>query len=224
MPTIGTEPLTEHCGHIYRQRHHALFGMSPGNSYFSRSRIRQILQWAFNEFESAHAYLPEQGTYFTFRAIGYSEADSHRKTRKEVRALRNRIRHALEDLGIEEPDRCIVGLDTLQKSVQYAHLRTRTHEACRTDQQFREACLGNARDFLTGRELRGSIPDRTRQTMAARYILTKLPTYIDTPSLVGVPSSVRCYHRPTDFDRAFFDRSFSLRPSGNQGFVRVSAQ
>ncbi|TDT39964.1 cyclo(L-tyrosyl-L-tyrosyl) synthase [Streptomyces sp. BK208] len=224
MPHIDTEPLTERCGHIYRQRHHALFGMSPGNSYFSRSKIRQILQWAFDEFDSVHAYLPEQGTYFTFRAIGYGETDAHRKARKEVRALRNRIRHALDDLGVHEADSYIVDLGTLQENAQYAHLRTRTHEAFRNDQKFREACLQNARDFLAGRELRGSTSDRARQCMAARYLLTKLPTYIDTPSLVGAPSSVRCYHRPTDFDRAFFNRSFSLRPTGNQGFVRVYAQ
>ena len=183
-----------------------------------------MLLWAFTEFESVHAYLPEQGTYFTFRAIGYSAADSRRKARKEVRALRNRISGAFEDLGIQEADDCVIGRDMLQKSAPYAHLRTRVHEAYRSDREFREACLRNAQDFLAGRELGGSMPARTRQAMAARYILTKLPTYIDTPSLVGVPSSVRCYHRPTDFDRAFFGGSFSLRPTGNQGFVRVCVQ
>ncbi|GHE39369.1 hypothetical protein GCM10018785_06220 [Streptomyces longispororuber] len=66
-----------------------------------------------------------------------------------------------------------------------------------------------------------ALDDPARLTLAARYLLEKMPTCIDTGALVGAESSVRCYHRPSPLLQRFFERAYQLQPSPNQGHLQV---
>ncbi|MEV8308344.1 tRNA-dependent cyclodipeptide synthase [Streptomyces flavidovirens] len=69
--------------------------------------------------------------------------------------------------------------------------------------------------------LHGPMPEEARLRIAVRYVLLKMPTFLDTAAIVGAESSVRCYHRPAAVDKALFLREFSVAPAPHQGYVQV---
>ncbi|MEG8281248.1 tRNA-dependent cyclodipeptide synthase [Streptomyces sp. AHA2] len=221
LPGVTIRPLTDQCSRVYERREHALFGMSPCNSYFSKDRIRRMLQWGLQEFESVHVFLPDYATRFTFLALGYEQRAAEKKARTETNALRNRIKRALRSLGVVDTDALIIDWNRIREEPAYLTLLARAEETFETDTAFRRACLDASREVIKHQRLRGRMPEEARLRIAVRYVLLKMPTFLDTAAIIGARSSVRCYHRPAAMDRALFAHRYSLVPAAHQGYLQV---
>ncbi|MFG7945484.1 tRNA-dependent cyclodipeptide synthase [Streptomyces cacaoi] len=55
--------------------------------------------------------------------------------------------------------------------------------------------------------------------LALEYLIDELPFFIDTPSILGVPSSLACYHAPVGFADLLYTEDGPLHAAANQGFV-----
>ena len=89
-----------------------------------------------------------------------------------------------------------------------------------TDRPLREAAERMAHGFLRTR-LGGTPPEPGQLADGLRYIAAELPFFLDTPALLGVPSSVACYHLELPLTDVLFGRAEGLRAAAGQAYAVV---
>ncbi|GAA1945908.1 hypothetical protein GCM10009837_84950 [Streptomyces durmitorensis] len=221
---VEAVPFGSRSAAILGQGDHALFGISTGNSYFSRRRLAHAISWAverFAEVDVIHADLHVEGMY---QALGYEHADARRSATKQLRGVRRRIQGALEDVGHAAERVRSRPLSAFVEEPAYQEVRMRTRDALRVDMELRAARDGMAYQFLSKRLTPGASPTAAQMQTALDYVNAELPFFVDSPSILGVDSSVHCYHSVLALGRLLFGgREAGLRPNDNQGYAVVVA-
>lgn len=88
---MKSEPLSPNCESIYADKEHVCFGISPFNSYFSETKIRDLAMWGRSNFKAMHFFMPDVPAAYTLEAIGYSSEKAEWKARRQAQGLRNKI-------------------------------------------------------------------------------------------------------------------------------------
>ncbi|MEU6234971.1 tRNA-dependent cyclodipeptide synthase [Kitasatospora sp. NPDC047058] len=213
-------PFSDRCGEIWRRGEHLLIGVSPGNSYFSHRRISELIGWGRELFERIDIVHADLHVEAQFEAFGYTAEHALRRAAKEVKTTARRIARGIEEAGGPDGVRAHA-LSDFAGHPAYRRLHRRTVDALRTDRVFREAAEGMARGFLAARMDEGLAPNEPQLAAGIRYIAAELPFFLDTPSLLGVPTSVSCYHLQLPLTPVLFGRDEGLRAAAGQGYAVV---
>lgn len=62
-----------------------VLGLSPGNSYYSRSKVKELTAWSANTFHSVRVMVPAKPLVYCFQAAGSKKPEYH--ARKKARSL-----------------------------------------------------------------------------------------------------------------------------------------
>lgn len=62
----------------------------------------------------------------------------------------------------------------------------------------------------------------TQEQVCMDYICAEAPLFLDTPAILGVPSSLNCYHQSLPLAEMLYARGSGLRASRNQGHAIVT--
>ncbi|MDT0438206.1 MULTISPECIES: tRNA-dependent cyclodipeptide synthase [Streptomyces] len=204
---------------------HALFGVSTGNSYFSRRRLTEALSWALVRFEAVDVVHADLYLDAMCEALGYGPEDARRSAAKQVRGVRRRIQGALEDIGGAATRVRARPLSAFVEQPAYQDVLGRARAALGTDTELRAVRDEMAHRFLSARLGPGVPPTGDQVRTAQAYIDAELPFFLDTPAILGVASSVHCYHSVLALGRLLFgDRATGLRPADTQGYAVVACQ
>lgn len=218
------QPITGQCESTFEKREHACFGISPFNSYFSESKIQEIASWGKKEFESMHFFVPDVPSSYTLEALGYDSEKAAWKARRQSQYLHNKIERALKGAGFSNTEAChmVLNWEVLSGNTQYLELYEEVKMIFERDPIFRRSCIEASRWVLEKRVEDTSQLTEATLFSAARYLLTEIPLFIDTPSIVGKESSVFCYHQSISFLDNLFQGTYSLRVSDRQGFAVIA--
>ncbi|USQ15401.1 tRNA-dependent cyclodipeptide synthase (plasmid) [Legionella lytica] len=220
---MNTQPVSEASNQLYSQKEHALLGISPFNSYFSEEAIGLWIEWAKATFSSFHIFIPDTLPVYTFLALGYDEARARQKTKRQAAYLKNKVARALAHHHISGADaaQIIIDMSVLEKNPRYLELKEHCYTLYHTHSAFRDEC-----DQCTGWVLNGqSIKDlhQANENIAVHYILDEMPLFMDTPSILGVNSSLFTYHQTPEFiNYLYTDSMGSELIASNQGFIELS--
>ena len=219
------EPVTADCAAILRAREHVVVGVSPFNSYFTEEKIAELINWAKENFRAFHLYVPDGPSRFTLEALGYSENRARKKASRQSRWLLNKIRRALCVAGIEEAEaeHLILCSKRLDYDDTYCRLAKEVNTICASDASFYEGCIETSRWVLNGQA--GDPDEVTREMLesAVRYLKAELPLFMNSPAIVGAPSSVFDYHQCPPFLEELFQTRRGEIANQRQGFVKVTA-
>lgn len=222
MDAWGVAPLTANCAHILASRDHVCLGISPFNSYFTRARIAELTRWAANEFTEVQFHLPDEPSEYTLRALGFTADKARRRAHENGSKMRNRIRDGLDSADLDGLHARVLDWKFLSANSAFLDLHKRTHYLFDTDRVFRALCLDTTRDVLRHRLPDGIEPDQRQCDIAVEYFIADIPLLLDTPAIVGSPSSLYAYHRTIPFIEALFNRELPLRPHPAQGYLILS--
>ncbi|GAA2808608.1 tRNA-dependent cyclodipeptide synthase [Saccharopolyspora taberi] len=212
-------PLTARCRRIWERGEHALIGVSPGNGYFSTDRLTSLAAWAARSFTAVDVVYADLHLATVLGTIGYDREHATRKARKELEGVRRRIRRAVEALGSTSTRFRVSALSEFCTSPVYRELRETVRESLRTDDEIREACELMVDYFLDGKISGRPTPEQLRA--GTDYLLAELPFFVDAPRILGVGSSVSCYHSAVPLARVLFSRREGLRAVDHQGYLVV---
>ncbi len=215
---------TERCESVFNQRHHAVLGISPFNSYFSQQQIATIFQWARSNFDSVQLYLPDEPTIFTLQALGYDDKKADRKARRQCTYLKNKIHRALGSCGIEESKwpALLISHSDLKHNVIYQEKYEWCCEQYEKDCIFREGCLSSSNWVLSNQLPDGQKPTELMLTTAVKYFLAELPMFLWSPEILNKGSTVFCYHQCPAFLKQLFEGVCGDRlVHEEQGFVII---
>ncbi|WP_409234916.1 tRNA-dependent cyclodipeptide synthase [Streptomyces sp. PA5.6] len=211
---------------VIRDGNHALFGVSTGNSYFSRRRLADAMAWAAERFAAVDVVYADVALEAMLEAFGYEPPAARRSVAKQLRGMRRRISGACDDIGTAAEKVRARPLSGFLDEPGYREVRARTRSALRTDVGLRAAQDTTAYRFLSSRLGPHGMPEPAQVRAALAYVEAELPFFIDTPRILGVASSVHCYHSVLPLGHLLFggDRPRGLRPADNQGYAIVECR
>ncbi|WP_194236360.1 tRNA-dependent cyclodipeptide synthase [Streptomyces acidicola] len=210
---------------LLRRGDHALFGVSTGNSYFSRRHLADAMAWALEQFAVVDVVHADVALEAILEALGYEPQAARRSVAKQLRGVRRRIDGALEDIGAAAERVRARPLSAFLDQPGYHEVRARTRTALRTDLELRSVRDAMAYQFLAKRLKPNGLPTPSQVQAALAYVDAELPFFVDTPRILGVASSVHCYHTVLALGRLLFDeRRTGLRPAHNQGYAIVECR
>ncbi|WP_116245301.1 tRNA-dependent cyclodipeptide synthase [Nocardiopsis sp. FIRDI 009] len=217
MAEFEAIPFTVNCSVVYDRGEHLLVGASPGNGYFTRERVSALLAWARPRFDSVDVVYADREVDTMLVALGYDPDRARRRATKDVRALRRRILQGIEISGSDA--RC-TALSAFEDDPAYLSLRADVEKAMLDDPEFRGVCERTIRRFLLPR--RGEAEPTAEQWDAGmRYLARELPFFLDTPAILGVGSSVSCYHVEMPPTELLFTRERGLRAAASQAYATI---
>ncbi|MFE7117099.1 tRNA-dependent cyclodipeptide synthase [Streptomyces sp. NPDC057654] len=222
---VSVLPFGASSAGLIRRGDHALFGISTGNSYFSLRRVAQALTWALERFAVVDIVVADVALEATLEALGYEPTAARKSVAKQLSGVRRRIDGALADLGAAADRVRARPLSSFLDQPDYREVRARTRVALRNDLELRSVRDATAYQFLAKRLAPGALPTAPQVQAALAYVDAELPFVVDTPEILGVASSVHCYHSLLPLGRLLYgDRQDGLRPAANQGYAIVECR
>ncbi|MEU9197397.1 tRNA-dependent cyclodipeptide synthase [Streptomyces hundungensis] len=214
------QPFTRSCHHIWDEGDHVLIGVSPGNSYFSAGRITELVRWASARFSRIDLVYADLHVAELFSALGYEEEHATRRASKELKAVRRRIVRGVEEADLPGTLVGVHGLSEFATNPVYDLLHRRVRHFLATDPHVRAGCERMAGHFLATK-VGGPTASAEQLAACLDYITAELPFFLDTPGILGVPSSVSCYHAQIPLTELLYAKGGGLRASRNQAYAVV---
>ncbi|WP_418956679.1 tRNA-dependent cyclodipeptide synthase [Streptomyces tritici] len=215
--TLTLQPYTDHCRVIFDEGAHVVIGVSPGNSYFTSQRLHELTHWGLDHFDQVDLVYTDLHVADMYEALGYGADEARRKAVKNLRGVRAKVRAAVQEAdptGVRVRAR---GMSEFGDIPAYRELHGQVLDAVRTDPVVRETCDALAGIFLAGKLMRGQEISVRQREVCRAYICAEVPLFLDTPAILGVPSSLNCYHQALPLAELLYGRGPGLRASRNQG-------
>ncbi|MET9252703.1 tRNA-dependent cyclodipeptide synthase [Streptomyces sp. NPDC003717] len=220
--TFHVRPYTPHCQVIHAEGAHTVIGISPGNGYFSHQRVAELAAWGLANFEQVDLIYTDLHVADMYEALGYTAVDAQRKAVKNLRGVRAKVTAAVAAFdpdGVRLRGRPMSALLDLPA---YQRLRGRIGGLLATDVEFRSVCDQLVDAFLTAKVLDGRRPSERQRQVCLDYVCAEAPLFLDTPAILGVPSSLNVYHQALPMADLLYARGSGLRASRNQGHAIVT--
>ncbi|MFI6009766.1 tRNA-dependent cyclodipeptide synthase [Streptomyces sp. NPDC051243] len=216
------EPFTPHCEVIRAAGDHAVIGVSPGNSYFSAQRVHDLARWGLALFERVDFVYTDLYVAEMYAASGYPPDDARRKAVKNLRGVRAKVLGAVQAARTVDPGGTRLrahAMSDFRGNPAYREIHDHLHARLATDDEFRTTCEKLVDSFLAGKA--GRVTEAQREVCLA-YVCAEAPLFLDTPAILGVPSSLNCYHQLLPMAELLYSRGAGLRASRNQGHAIVT--
>lgn len=171
---------------------HALIGVSPFNGYFSTKNMEVLFNWARDNFKTFNIFTMDKASKYNLMAIGYTEAEAVKKTRKYDRNLRNKVITCLKNVGFSEEDaeNKILSLTHISKSQKYLELYKKYLGFFEQNPSFKSDCINASKNILLGKMEK--VTNESLQ-LAIQYLFLELPIWFNIPDILEIPSSVLIY-------------------------------
>ncbi|MFC7302865.1 tRNA-dependent cyclodipeptide synthase [Streptomyces monticola] len=218
---FAVRPYTPHCQVIYAAADHAVIGVSPGNSYFSARRLGALARWGVEHFDRVDFVYTDLHVAEMYETFGYSARDARRKAVKNLRGVRAKVTGAVEAMGVGGRLRAYAMSD-LTAIPAYRKLHDHLWTLLETDAEFRRTCDRLVDAFLSSKVLNGQASTEEQRAVCLEYICAEAPLFLDTPAILGAPSSLNCYHQLLPMAELLYSRGSGLRASRNQGHAIVT--
>ncbi|MEV6398275.1 tRNA-dependent cyclodipeptide synthase [Streptomyces sp. NPDC051907] len=216
------QPYTPHCQVISDEGDHAVIGVSPGNSYFSAQRINDLAHWGIERFDRVDIVYTDLHVAEMYEAFGYAEDDARRKAVKNLRGVRAKVTNAVEAFGPTGGRLRAHPMSHFLDNPAYQRIHEHIGSLLEADAEFRATCDALVDSFLSSKVLDGKASTARQREVCLKYIRAEAPLFLDTPAIVGVPSSLNCYHQLLPMAELLYSRGAGLRASRNQGHAIVT--
>lgn len=215
--TLRLQPYTDHCRVIADEGAHVVIGVSPGNSYFTAQRLRELTRWGLDHFDQVDLVYTDLHVSDMYEALGYGVDEARRKAVKNLRGVRAKVGAAAAEAdptGVRVRAR---GMSEFGDVPAYRELHRTVLDAVAADPVVRATCDALTGIFLAGKLAPGQRTDERQREVCRAYICAEVPLFLDTPAILGVPSSLNCYHQALPLADLLYGRGSGLRASRNQG-------
>ncbi|GAU70663.1 hypothetical protein SSP35_21_00580 [Streptomyces sp. NBRC 110611] len=217
---VEIEPCSDGCAEILAGREHLVLMVSPGNPYFSVSRLTVLLRWAAREMKRADVVVSDlQMTAATYLAQGRTAQVAAKKARADIRQMASRIRRARQAAG--DPGVRVSEFGDFSGHPEYQRARAYARQAALDDPVYRSLQRQGTRDAAKARMPGGWEP--TEQQIEAGLIHSEkaLPLVLNAVGIFDSAEAVTAYSRPAALFRYFFDPVSRYRAFAGQAYIGV---
>jgi cyclo(L-tyrosyl-L-tyrosyl) synthase len=190
---------------------HAMIGVSPFNGYFKEEILIKLIAWASQNFERFNLFIPDAPVVYTLKALGYSESDAQRKMLKQSRWMKNKMIRALHSAGYPDAEKYIFDWQRLSLNSWFVRQYDGIKMRFKVDESFKRLCMDTSLECYKHAVSinNGKLGELGNLELAAQYLLCEIPFMTATPSILGVESSVFCYHHDFKLLEKLYEESDS---------------
>ena len=214
------EPYTSHCAVIYGEADHAVIGVSPGNSYFSATRLHDLALWGLARFDRVDFVYTDLFVAEMHEADGYAPVQARQKAVKNLRGVRAKVSSACAQADPKGDRLSWHPMSAFQGNTAYREIHGHLQRQLTADSDFRGVCEALVTTFLASKASEAA--SEQQRSVCLDYVLAEAPLFLDTPAILGVPSSLNCYHQLLPLAELLYSRGAGLRASRNQGHAIVT--
>ncbi|MCW7546631.1 tRNA-dependent cyclodipeptide synthase [Photorhabdus sp. APURE] len=218
---------TFRCNQIIQRGDHALVGISPFNSRFSKDYVMDLIRWSNHYFRQVDILLPcECEASRLLVASGTEKAKAIKKTHREIKRHLRNLDDAISMTKLKSKQIRIIQFSDFALNHDYQSLKTQVENAFNESESFKKICLDMSFQAVKGRlkgtgQYFGQI-DLQLVYKALPYIFSEIPFYLDTSRLLGVKSSTLLYHRPWPIGKGLFSGSYPIQVGDKQSYGIVT--
>ncbi|WP_235201095.1 tRNA-dependent cyclodipeptide synthase [Photorhabdus aegyptia] len=218
---------TSRCDQIIQKGDHALVGISPFNSRFSKDYVMDLIQWSSHYFRQIDILLPcEREASRLLIASGTENAKAIKKTQREIRRHLCNLDYVISIAMLKNKQIRVIQFSDFALNHDYQSLKTQVENAFNESESFKKICIDMSFQAIKGR-LKGTgqyfgLIDLQLVYKALPYIFAEIPFYLDTPLLLGVKYSTLLYHRPWPIGKGLFNGSYPIQIGDRQSYGIVT--
>jgi len=186
-----------------------LFGISLGNSFFTRKRIEIAICGMAQLFGEVNIVIPDSISTHTLRALGYEESEIYSKIKKESRATKSRCLRAMERAISDNPSANIQFLDwerDIASLPGYWDAYSRVCQLFNTNQRFQKDVLDKGQSVLKSK--RPDQPIKAPEVRECIEYLLKEFAYLSLCRNASGRDLVIPYHQDFALGHAFCDGEY----------------
>ncbi|MGW0315155.1 tRNA-dependent cyclodipeptide synthase [Streptomyces flavidovirens] len=219
---VDITPCTDNCARILAAGKHLVLMVSPGNPYFSVSRLAILFQWAAQNIKHVDVVVSDlQMTEATYLARGLTENQARKKARADVRQMASRIRRAQDMAGA--PDLRVSEFGDWTVNPEYRRAHAYAQQALR-DPAYRALYRNGTRQAAKARMPDGWEPTEQQITAGLIHSEKALPFVINAVGILDTSQAVTAYSRPAAQFTYFFTEGSAFRAFCGQGYIGVRAR
>lgn len=212
-------PLSEQCVSAFERKEHICFGISPFNSLFSQDYLESLIDWSLGNFKSFHFFLPDEPTIYTLEALGYNKEEARKKMRKQINWLKNKMQKALYSKKLN-PESHIIDWQSLDKNIYFREELDKVFQLFDSNEEFRSICLESTKWVLQNK-MEGHLINDACLLKAVKYFLSEIPLFAATNKILGIETSLFCYHQSIQFHEKLYSYQLAYRPTLGQGYGKI---
>ncbi|KTL60896.1 hypothetical protein AA106_11270 [Photorhabdus laumondii subsp. laumondii] len=218
---------TSRCDQIIQKGDHALIGISPFNSRFSKDYVVDLIQWSSHYFRQVDILLPcEREASRLLVASGIDNVKAIKKTHREIRRHLRNLDYVISTATLKSKQIRVIQFSDFSLNHDYQSLKTQVENAFNESESFKKSCLDMSFQAIKGRlkgtgQYFGQI-DLQLVYKALPYIFAEIPFYLNTPRLLGVKYSTLLYHRPWSIEKGLFNGSYPIQVADKQSYGIVT--
>ncbi|MGV8150144.1 MAG: tRNA-dependent cyclodipeptide synthase [Candidatus Woesearchaeota archaeon] len=203
---------------IIEKKGTAIVGMSPGNSYFKKETIEELLTECTKIFSKILIMIPDKPAIHTYNALGYAKTKAERKARLSSNALINIINGVLPTIK-EKYDgeiRIATWDDGVAKSEEYHKELNDLLKLYESNINFKEDVRTTTKGVIAnkikdGQDIEKSIDE------GIKYLLSEF-AFVSACSKINNEEIVYVYHNPWDVYVNYVNGAYDEKKS-NLGFA-----
>lgn len=219
---VDVDPCSDNCARILAGRQHLVLMVSPGNPYFSVSRLTTLLRWAAKEMKNTDVLVSDlEMTAATYLAQGRPEHQAYKKARADLRQMASRIRRARDAAG--SPELRVSEFGQWTGHPEYQRAQAYAQQVMR-DPAYRALYRQGTREALTARMPDGWEPTERQIDTGLVHTDKALPFVINAVGILNVPEAVTAYSKPAAHFRYFFDPDTAHRAFPGQAYIGLRAR
>lgn len=218
---------TSRCEAIIRQGKHALIGISPFNSRFSKAYVSSLVLFIAERFSQVDILMPciDEASRLLI-ASGVDEKKAFKKTERELRRHKKHLETLFLHPALQNRKISIIQFSDYAQHPEYLRSRQALEAAVENCQQFYKDYLSMSRLAVQGR-MKGTGRDLQKMdskllNQALPYIFAELPFFLNTPSLLGVTRSTFFYHRPWPIGQGLYGGAYPIQVDSRQSYAVVT--
>ena len=204
---------------IAAQKGVAVVGMSPGNGYFKRDKIDELLKYCASVFREVKIMIADRPSVHTYLAEGYPPEQAERKARLNGNTLQNHSRDSIGAISTGNVE-LIEWQSLIDVNPAYRQELRSIEDMYAKNDAFRREARETTRSVLEGK-LKHGTPIEDAVDEGIIYLLDELAFLSASPKIFGADRIAYVYHHRWKIYEDLIGGNFGGRRRNDLGFVIV---
>ena len=197
----------------------AIVGMSPGNSYFKKGTINELLKFCASKFSQVRIMVADKPMEHSYKALGYSCFKAKKKARLSGNTLKN---HSLSTIsGLVGDVKLIEWEKEIDQHASHNKEFKKIISLYEGSNKFRQEVRETTRKVLKNK-LREAIAIEDAIDEGVFYLLKELAFLSASPEIFGIQKVTYVYHDHFEVFEHFVSGIYNGHKRGDLGFVIIS--
>jgi cyclo(L-tyrosyl-L-tyrosyl) synthase len=198
----------------------AIVGMSPGNSYFKKETIEDLLTECTKNFSKIIVMIPDMPAVHTSKACGYNDMKAEREARLNVNALTNKMDEILPDIRKDYSGKIEVAKWNSQeaKSQEYEEEYENIIQLYKNNTTFRNDARNTTQSVIKNKMKPGLDLEKSVDE-GVKYLLSEL-AFLNAYTRINNTKIAYVYHKPWPIYENYVNGVYGEKKS-NLGFVII---